>query len=214
MTQLILWGYDASPFTQRALRVLGMKKAEWKFVETPMMPPKDDLVALTGGYRGTPVLQIGADVYIDSQRIALELERRFPAPTLFPAGDTSFALMMVKWADAFFRNGLVISVHLLGAQWPEPFMADRRFLFVGFDWENALRDSAHARSQFRAHAALLESQLADGRDFLCGDSPSLVDAHAHPFVWMANVYFPDVARELLTGFDRVNAWYRARRCAG
>ena len=126
--------------------------------------------------------------------------------------------MMVKWADAFFRNGLVISVHLLGAQWPEPFMADRRFLFVGFDWESALRDSAHARSQFRAHAALLENQLADGRDFLCGDSPSLVDAHAHPFVWMANVYFPDVARELLAGFDRVNGlvssasvrWAKAR----
>ena len=84
MTQLILWGYDASPFTQRALRVLGMKKAEWKFVETPMMPPKDDLVALTGGYRGTPVLQIGADVYIDSQRIALELETPLPGADAVP----------------------------------------------------------------------------------------------------------------------------------
>jgi glutathione S-transferase len=39
---------------------------------------------LTGGYRKTPVLQIGADVYCDSNGIARELERRFPNPTLFP----------------------------------------------------------------------------------------------------------------------------------
>jgi hypothetical protein len=29
--------------------------------------PKPDLTALTGGYRKTPVLQIGADLYCDSQ---------------------------------------------------------------------------------------------------------------------------------------------------
>ena len=62
----------------------GHQGLAWQSVATPMLPPKDDLVALTGGYRGTPVLQIGADVYIDSQRIARELERRFPVPSLFP----------------------------------------------------------------------------------------------------------------------------------
>ena len=81
MTDLILHSYDASPFTQRALKLLAIKGLEWRSVTTPMMPPKDDLLALTGGYRGTPVLQIGADVYIDSQRIAAELEARFPQPT-------------------------------------------------------------------------------------------------------------------------------------
>ena len=70
MTDLILHSYDASPFTQRALKLLAIKGLTWRSVTTPMMPPKDDLLALTGGYRGTPVLQIGADVYIDSQRIA------------------------------------------------------------------------------------------------------------------------------------------------
>ena len=55
MTDLILHHYDASPFTQRVLRMLGIKGLEWRSVTTPMMPPKDDLLALTGGYRGTPV---------------------------------------------------------------------------------------------------------------------------------------------------------------
>ena len=86
MTDLILHSYDGSPFTQRVLKMLAIKRARWRWVETPMMLPKEDLVALTGGYRGTPVLQIGADVYIDSQRIARELESRFPQPTLFPGG--------------------------------------------------------------------------------------------------------------------------------
>ncbi|TFH41515.1 MAG: glutathione S-transferase family protein, partial [Lysobacterales bacterium] len=51
MSRLILWSYDASPFTQKALRMLGLKGPEWGWVETPMMPPKDELLALTGGYR-------------------------------------------------------------------------------------------------------------------------------------------------------------------
>jgi len=86
MSELILHSYDASPFTQRALKMLAIKGLAWHSVTTPMMPPKDDLLALTGGYRGTPVLQIGADIYIDSQRIARELEERFPRPSLFPDG--------------------------------------------------------------------------------------------------------------------------------
>ena len=101
----------------------------------PMMPPKDALVALTGGYRGTPVLQIGADVYIDSQLIALELERRFPSPTLFPGASRGCPLMLVKWSDAFFRTTLVLAVEQTARQWPESFLADRKHLFHDFDWE-------------------------------------------------------------------------------
>src|ERR1700730_5414461 len=48
--------------------------------------PKPDLTALTGGYRKTPVLQIGADLYCDSQLIMRELERRHPSPSFYPAG--------------------------------------------------------------------------------------------------------------------------------
>ena len=47
-----------------------------------------DLVVLTGGYSKTPVLQIGADIYCDTKRIADELETRFPQPTLYPDGAT------------------------------------------------------------------------------------------------------------------------------
>jgi hypothetical protein len=36
--------------------MLAIKGLDWRSVTTSMMPPKDDLIALTGGYRGTPVL--------------------------------------------------------------------------------------------------------------------------------------------------------------
>ena len=168
MTGLILHAYDASPFTQRALRILGIKDLDWRWVETPMTPPKDDLLALTGGYRGTPVLQIGGDVYIDSQLIALELERRHPEPSLFPARNVGIALALVKWSDAFFRSGLKILLAMCSDSWPEEFRKDREFLFPDIDFARVGGELSHARAQFRAHAWLLEQQLADGRAFLGG----------------------------------------------
>ena len=206
MSDIVMWSYDASPFTQKALGVLGIKNLAWRWVETPMLPPKDDLLALTGGYRGTPVMQIGADVYIDSQLIAAELERRFPAPTLFPCGDQGLAFMLVKWSDAFFRTGLAITIELTAAQWPEPFIEDRKRLFPDLDWNAALADSSHARSQFRVHAGLLDRQLADGRNFLTGDAPGLADIQAHVFVWMARAYFTEASNTLLGEFSNVSAW--------
>ena len=49
-----------------------------------MVLPKPDLMPLTGGFRRTPVLQVGADVYCDTLRIAMELDRRHPEPPLLP----------------------------------------------------------------------------------------------------------------------------------
>lgn len=214
MTQIILHHYDASPFTQKALRMLGLKRLAWRSVQTPMLPPKDDLVALTGGYRGTPVMQIGADVYIDSQRIALELERRHPTPTLFPGGDPGIAQMLVKWSETFFRTGLAISVNLLAKDWPEQFRADREALFPDFDFKGALRDATHAQSQFRVHAGWLDAQLKVRGPFLTGAEPGLADIQAHVFVWMARAYFPELAARLLAPFTTLAAWEQAMLAVG
>ena len=206
MTKPILHHYDASPFTQRALRMLGIKGLAWRSVETPMMPPKDDLVALTGGYRGTPVLQVGADVFIDSQRIARELERLFPEPTLFPGGNAGLTYAMVKWSDAFFRTTLHSSIALTAEHWPAEFRQDREYLFPDVDFAEVTRDVAHAKTQFRAHVGMLDQQLADGRAYLGGDAPGMLDVHAHPFVWVARNYFPELAVELMQAFEHVEPW--------
>lgn len=203
---LILHSYDASPFTQRALRLLGFKDLDWRWVETPMMLPKDDLVTLTGGYRGTPVLQVGADVYIDSRLIALELERRRPEPTFFPAGDSGLSLALVTWSDLFFRSGLKIILAASAHTWPEAFRKDREAVFPDIDFNAVTGELGYARAQYRAHAALLERQLADGRPFLGGAKPGMADAFVHPFIWMMRGNLAEVAAELLDQFPRVVRW--------
>ena len=83
MLDLILHHYDASPFSQKAQKMLGIKQLPWNSVEMPMTAPKPDLEAITGGYRGTPVLQIGSDVFIDTVAIADALDYFFPQTKVF-----------------------------------------------------------------------------------------------------------------------------------
>ena len=78
MQEIIFHHYVASPFSEKIRVVLGMKGLAWRSVEIPNMMPKPDLMPLTGGYRKTPVMQFGADIYCDTQIIIRELERRFP----------------------------------------------------------------------------------------------------------------------------------------
>ncbi|HEX3138977.1 MAG TPA: glutathione S-transferase N-terminal domain-containing protein, partial [Rhizobacter sp.] len=66
MRELILHHYDGSPFSEKVRLILGYKSLAWKSVKVPVMLPKPDVVALTGGYRRTPFMQIGADIYCDT----------------------------------------------------------------------------------------------------------------------------------------------------
>ncbi|MBL6616863.1 MAG: glutathione S-transferase N-terminal domain-containing protein [Reyranella sp.] len=75
MTDIILHHHEISPYSEKVRLGLGLKSLAWASAEIPMIMPKPDLTAPTGGYRKTPVLQIGADIYCDSQLIMRELER-------------------------------------------------------------------------------------------------------------------------------------------
>lgn len=72
MTDIILHHYETSPYAEKVRIGLGLKGLAWASVEIPVIMPKPNLTALTGGYRKTPVLQIGADIYCDSQLIMRE----------------------------------------------------------------------------------------------------------------------------------------------
>jgi glutathione S-transferase len=205
MTDIILHHYDASPFSQKAQRMLGLKGLAWRSVETPMIMPKPDLVCLTGGYRGTPVMQTGADIYVDTQCIARELERRYPQPTLFPGEDRGLAYALVKWSDQFFQAGLTMALAMLGPDWDPAFLNDRKAIFRTVDFAQLGDDVGHAMAQLSASAALLDVQLADGRAFLTGDRPGLADIQAFGVPWFTRAALP-VANELLARFDHLPDW--------
>jgi glutathione S-transferase len=208
---LILHHYDASPFSEKARLMFGLKGLSWLSVITPNIMPKPDLVALTGGYRRAPVMQIGADIFCDSQVILAEIERRAPQPpaVIGPA----FAVNL--WADRlFFAVTVPIIFGELGDGVPRAFIEDREKL-SGRPFDVAAMKAAAApiRGQWRAHAAWIEQALTSG-DFVCGDAPSLADISAYMNVWFLAGATPHIAGALLAGLDRVQAWRQRMAAVG
>lgn len=214
MSQLILHHHDPSPFAEKIRLVFGLKNLEWSSVQVPMIMPKPDLTALTGGYRKAPVLQIGADVFCDSSLIARELEERYPEPTLFPGGHVGLAYALGRWSDkAFFEPGAGLSMGE-NPEIPEPILKDRSEFFNFMDFGEMSSQMPHCYAQFQAQCQLLEDELDNVRsDYLMGDAPSWIDIQSYFSVWMANGNIPR-ANELLAPFPAINAWSERMEAVG
>ena len=195
MADILFHQYDSSPFSEKVRVCLGIKGLEWGAVDEPVIMPKPELIALTGGYRRIPVLQIGADIYCDSQLIVRELERRFPNPTLFPSGDAGLGQANALWTDrTVFMAAVAVIFGGLGDQVPAAFIEDRKTLSGRpFDIPAMRAAVPHMTLQLRAHAALLSEQLSDGRAFLTGDRAGLVDANAYYNLWFLRSAYPPAA---------------------
>lgn len=206
--ELILHHFDISPYAEKIRKVFGVKGLAWKSVQIPAVMPKPDLTPLTGGYRKTPVLQIGADIYCDTRLIAAVIDRLHPNPPLFAAGPlVSFGLQ--EWSDgAMFPPGAALSLHENAAHIPEPLRKDRQDFFSFLHFDRFEIDAPHFRSQLRAGARLVEGQLSDGRSFLHGSKPQWSDVSAYFIFWMARANVPS-SIGLFAEFTQLLAW-RAR----
>ncbi|MDP6787808.1 MAG: glutathione S-transferase family protein [Rhodospirillales bacterium] len=205
---VILHHYPQSPVSEKVRVVLGLKGLDWRSVEIPRLPPKPDLMPLTGGYRLTPVMQVGADVYCDSQCIIRELERRFPEPTLFPEGAPGMAWGLGRWTDGpMFRTAVALVFGAGAADLPAEFAADRGLLYFGpeFDLSALTRTLPETLAQLRAQFGWLEDCFADGRDFLTGARPGLADALGYYLVWFVRGRYAQ-GPEFLESFERLCAW--------
>ena len=202
-TEFILHHYDASPFSEKVRVMFGLKGLSWASVQTPNMMPKPDLIPLTGGYRRAPVMQIGADIYCDSQAILAEIERRAPQPPTVRGDDWATNL----WADRlFFQATVPIIFAEIGHLTPKAFFEDREKLSGRpFDIEAMKRAAPPMQAQWRAQAGWLEQGL-EGRRFLAGDAPGLADVAAYMNVWWLSRALPQTAARLLSGFRHVEAW--------
>ena len=89
MTDLILHHYPESLFSEKARAMLNARGLSWRSVIIPMIMPRPDTIPLTGGYRRTPVMQVGADVYCDTALIAAYLDDKGTGTTFFPALPTA-----------------------------------------------------------------------------------------------------------------------------
>jgi len=212
VSDLILHHFDWSPYGEKVRVLLGLKRLSWRSVQIPMVMPKPDLTALTGGYRKTPVLQIGADIYCDTNCIARELEQRFPQPSFFPDGGRGLAFALAVWAEKFFEPGAGLSMGL-NDQLPADLMQDRREFFSHMDFAKFAERTPHMFAQVLSNADLVEEQLADGRDFLTGGRPGLADASAYYVLWMARG-FVAAMNGMLEPYRRVAQWEERMRAIG
>jgi glutathione S-transferase len=212
---IILHHFDESPFSEKVRVVFGLKNIAWTSVRISRIMPRPDLMPMTGGYRRPPVMQIGADIYCDSQCIVRELQRRFPEPTLFPDGNEGLAWAAAMWTDrSFFQNTVNLVFGSLADKVPQEFIADREKL-RGAKFDVAAMKSAipQMRDQFRAHLQWIETQLGDGRPWMSGDKAGLGDVHAYMNVWYVRQNLPD-ADEIFAEFADMRAWELRMRAVG
>src|SRR3954470_10390129 len=152
MPNIILHHYEMSPYSEKVRLGLGLKGLEWASVEIPAIMPKPHVTALTGGYRKAPVLQIGADIYCDSQLIMRELERRLPSPSFYPAGRGA-ADALAWWAEkTTFSPAAGIVFAERSNSLPAGFLEDRA-KFSGRNIDPAAMKAAvpNLLDQLRAH---------------------------------------------------------------
>ena len=212
MSELILHHYPTSPFAEKARLLLGFKGLSWRSVNISPVMPKPDLTALTGGYRKTPVLQIGADVYCDTALMARRLEQEKALPAFFPEGQEMITATFAAWVDSvvfqhavslvFQPASVAVRFGKLSPEAIKGFLADRAGLFSG---GSATRLSAEqARHQWPTIMARLEQQLQrEQGDFLFGE-PSIADfalAHSLWFLKATHVTSP-----LVDAYPAVLAW--------
>jgi glutathione S-transferase len=207
LQEVILHHYPPSPFSEKVRVAFGIKKLAWRSVEIPRVPPKPELMPLTGGFRRTPVMQIGADIYCDSQCILRELQRRFPEPTFYPGGSNGMPWAVNRWTDYVFDAAAGVVMGAAADQLPEAFAKDRGRLYFGpdYDYEIIKANLPHSAAQLRGQLGWLDQRLATGRDFMLGDQPGLPDAVTYYLVWFIRGRWQS-GPEFLSEFPALEAW--------
>ncbi|CAF3560289.1 unnamed protein product [Adineta steineri] len=195
--ELILHHYDLSPFSEKIRLAMGLKKLNWHSVIINSMPPRPLLEPLTGGYRRTPVLQVGADIYCDTHLILRALDRLRPdSPTLF-ANSTTQPLCW-WWDKATFVPAVGIWASFFGDKLPNEFIDDRKKFAAALDLSKETNEINMPLNiqRINTHLAWLIDILADGRSFI-QEEPSAIDITAYHTLWFIKHNCKDKAQNLL-----------------
>jgi glutathione S-transferase len=189
MSDIILHHYPSSPFSEKVRLVFGYKKLAWKSVIIPAIMPKPNVVALTGGYRRTPFLQIGADIYCDTALICEVIERIAPTPSLYPAHVEGLARTLAQWADSTLFWTVIPYVFqpagvpdILGSLSPEQmkaFLADR----TAFRSTQPRMAGPEATGGVTEYLRRLDNMLADGKHYLLSEEPTIADFAVYHCIW-------------------------------
>ncbi|MBT5722843.1 MAG: glutathione S-transferase family protein [Gammaproteobacteria bacterium] len=213
MSGIVLHQYAESPFSEKVRAILGYKGVSYQAVEIPMIMPRPDTIPLTGGYRKTPVMQIGADVYCDTAIICRVIDEIYPENTIYPEERLGMINTVAHWTDTFFFKVCVAIAFQPKAAVTNPlfkddsamsaFMADRAEFSKGSSELGMPFETAEPH--FISHLNQLDQQLSVGGPFLFGDEPSIADFSTYHNVWF--IYTREALRDYFSPFEHLLAWY-------
>lgn len=202
LPDIYLHHYPMSPFAEKVRLMLGHKGLTWKSVIVPSIAPKPDVVALTGGYRKTPFLQIGNDVLCDTALIATVLEHLAPTPSLFPEGQKGLNRTVAQWADStlfwtamgynFQPAGLAQAFAGVPPEAAKAFGADRAAMTHNMTRIRPADAAAAYKSYLRRLSDMLHEQGGPA-PYLLGGAPSLADFAAYHPLWFTQNRVPTLA---------------------
>ncbi|WP_420994291.1 glutathione S-transferase family protein [Cupriavidus sp. 30B13] len=220
MADLILHQYATSPFSEKIRLLMGAKGLGWQAVEIPPILPKPDVVALTGSYRRTPVLQVGADIYCDTALICEVADAMAPDPALYPAAQAASARVMAHWFDtALFTAAVTYLFQPAGAQSMLGHLAPAQIQAFAAD-RKAMRGEGNAlRMPLPEAIALLhdtfgrlDQQFRAGVAHVSGPALSVADFSLYHNVWFIR-RASELAR-LLDAYPALQAWHARMQAFG
>ncbi len=213
---LILHHYPASLFSEKIRVLLGYLRLDWQSVIIPPIMPRPFLMPLSGGYRKTPIMQIGANVYCDTQVICRALARVADNSTLYAAGFP--AERVAQWADSdlfrtvvalnFREAAIAAQMSQLSAEAVAAFQKDRAELSAGAPIVGV--PPAAAEAHFLEYLQTLETSLEGG--FLFGEVPSIADFSVYHCLWFVDGN--PVNKSMLADWPNVQDYMERMRAFG
>lgn len=204
----VLHHYPPSLFSEKVRVLFGYLDLEWQSVIIPPVMPRPDLMPLSGGYRKTPIMQIGANVYCDSEIICRRLAELASDKMLYSYGFN--AERVARWADTeLFRTVVALNfrpqaieaqMSQMSAADIEAFQKDRAELSAGAPVISVAPSAAEA--QFKGLLQSLENSLA--AEFLFGETPSIADFSLYHCLWFVGGNAANAS--LLDGWPKIQAY--------
>jgi glutathione S-transferase len=211
MQDIYFHHYQTSPFAEKVRRILAYKNLAWHSVIQPVMMPKPELTALTGGYRRIPVLQIGADIVCDTPLICDVLETLAPTPSIYPASIDGVARTVAAWMDGnlftiamafnFGPKGAAAFFAKLPPDFAATFVEDRKAMRMG----GARMNPADATGAYKVALARINAMVGVvPHGFMCGALPSIADFAAYHPIWFTK-NIPEIAG-VLDAYPNIAPW--------
>ncbi len=215
MTTPILHHYPPSLFSEKVRALFGYLGMDWQSVIIPPIMPRPLLMPLSGGYRKTPIMQIGANIYCDTEIICRTLAQISGQNTLYTPGFV--AERVARWADTeLFRTTVALNfrpaalsaqmAQMSGAQL-QAFQEDRAELSGGAPIVAV--DPAAAEADFCGLLEHLASSLS--QPFLFGETPSIADFSLYHCLWFvagndANTHLIEARPEVAAYLQRMRSF--------